>query len=157
MFEEIEKNISRKIQKINLLNFFRFFSSIIELNKIISILLFLYLKKYMTYMQIRRFLRGICIVIIFKNFFKRKRPFVKYNDIENLDKKYFDEFSFPSGHSFAAFFIAFSLSCHFKNNYKKNLFIILAFIISISRVYLGVHYLSDIIFSLILAKYLVVN
>lgn len=154
MINEIEKNISKKFQELNLTNFFRFFSSIIEFNKIVIILLFLYLKKYINYRHVKNFLIGICIVIILKNFFKRERPFVSHNDIQNLDEKYFDEFSFPSGHSFAAFFIAFTLSCHFNNIYIKNIFIIIAFTVAVSRVYLGVHYLSDIIFSLLLARYL---
>lgn len=155
MINEIEKNISKKFQQLNLTNFFRFFSSIIEFNKIVIILLFLYLKKYINYRHVKNFLIGIFIVIIFKNFFKRERPFVSHNDIQNLDIKYFDEFSFPSGHSFAAFFIAFTLSCYFNNNiYIKNIFIIIAFTVAISRVYLGVHYLSDITFSLLLARYL---
>ena len=153
MINEIEKNISKKFQELNLTNFFRFFSSIIEFNKIVIILLFLYLKKYINYRHVKKFLTGICIVIILKNFLKRERPFVSHNDIQNLDEKYFDEFSFPSGHSFAAF-IAFTLSCHFNNNiYIRNIFIIIAFTVAVSRVYLGyiiyqtlllVYYLLDI-------------
>lgn len=151
---QIDGKFSKKIQKYNLLNFFRFFSSIIEFKKIIILVSILYLMKYINKNQIFKFIFGVGIIILLKNTLRRKRPFHMITEVNNLDNKYFDEFSFPSGHSFTAFFFAFIMSCRVNNNITKNSIMVLAFIIALSRVYLGVHYLTDITFSMVLAKVL---
>ncbi len=52
-------------------------------------------------------------------------------------------FSFPSGHTAAAFALFFSLSIFVKKNSLKFLFLIFALLVGYSRIYLSWHFLSD--------------
>lgn len=155
MIKNVEKKFTKKLQQYNLINFFRFFSSTIEFKKIIILFIIFLKTNFISFKQIKNFFVGILIILILKNTIRRKRPFKNYKEIINYDNRFFDEYSFPSGHSFTAFFIALAISCKIKHLFVKNLVIINAFIVSLSRVYLGVHYVSDVVFSLFLAKYLV--
>lgn len=111
---------------------------------VISIILFFQEKtrKY-SYMMITSLLGSLIIGnIILKLTIRRPRPFDVFNYIELLIKKPLD-FSFPSGHTMTAFacsFIIYSFN-------KKLGFIsfVLALLIAYSRVYLFVHFPSDII------------
>ena len=84
--------------------------------------------------------------VILKNIFRRARP-EHYRFIEETG------FSFPSGHamgsmSFYGFFIILVLNSKLSKTYKYIISIILGliiFLIGISRIYLGVHYPSDIV------------
>ena len=155
MIKNVEKKFTKRLQKYNMINFFRFFSSTIEIKKIIVLFIIFLKLKIISFKQLKNFFIGIIITLILKNTIRRKRPFKNYKGIVNYDNKFFDEYSFPSGHSFTAFFIALAVSCKINNTFIKNIIIINAFIVSLSRVYLGVHYISDIMFSLFMAKYLV--
>ncbi|MCF0147579.1 MAG: phosphatase PAP2 family protein, partial [Clostridium sp.] len=84
---------------------------------------------------------------IIKNIVQRPRAFLSYPDIRLLINPP-ESFSFPSGHTASSFAAAFVLSHYFK---KWNfLFYFLAILIAFSRLYLFVHYPSDIIFGIIL-------
>ncbi len=73
----------------------------------------------------------------------RSRPFASLPDVHLLIQKSSQESSFPSGHATAAFAIAFTLYRY--DRAWGSAFLIIAGIISISRVFVGVHFVSDVI------------
>lgn len=84
---------------------------------------------------------------LIKHLFKRHRPFVKIPGVHCLVKPP-DEFSFPSGHSAAAFLMATLLSAFFPVITVPAFSI--AMLIGFSRVYNGVHYPSDVLAGMVL-------
>lgn len=83
------------------------------------------------------------VKIFIKNIFKRIRP--EYAII--IEKEY----SFPSGHSFIGFtfytMLAYMIYKNYSGPWKRSIIIFLVvfpIIIAISRLYLGVHYASDV-------------
>ena len=109
------------------------------------LLLFL-LKNFRKYwpMIIKGLAAGIlarfCIVELIRLFWQRPRPFVE-NDV-NLLLEY-NGAAFPSGH--AAFFFALSTVIYHYNKKAGISFFIASFLISISRVFVGIHWPSDIL------------
>lgn len=84
---------------------------------------------------------------IIKAVFKRSRPNV-------VKLVHASGYSFPSGHSMvfmtAALILVFFITKYIKNKYLafilSALIIVYGFMVGISRVYVGVHYLSDVLF-----------
>lgn len=79
---------------------------------------------------------------ILKHLFRRIRPCNNLNDINLLIKKP-KSYSFPSGHTLSAFSAASVLSVFFTE--YTLIFMGIAFLIALSRIYLYVHYPSDVI------------
>lgn len=88
------------------------------------------------------FLTGI-ITVSLKLAIKRERPFKTYDDINKYSNA--GSLSFPSGHTSAAFSIATALSLEFPKWYVIAPSMLWASTMGYSRMYLGVHYPSDVL------------
>lgn len=102
-------------------------------------------KKYSLFMSIN--LISITLLqFILKNIYSRERPI----DISLIEES---GYSFPSGHSLTAMaFYGLLIYYIYKSNINKNkkivleiLFSIIILLIGLSRIYLGVHYFTDVV------------
>jgi Membrane-associated phospholipid phosphatase len=84
---------------------------------------------------------------ILKHVIARPRPFTTLDNLKILISKPTD-FSFPSGHTASSFAAAGSI-CFYGNKKWSVPAFILAALIGFSRLYLGVHYPSDVIFGIL--------
>lgn len=84
---------------------------------------------------------------VFKPLFSRMRPYVVFTHLSPLVESA-PKYSFPSTHASNIFAVTVLLSYYYRRYLSLNLLI--AFMISFSRVYVGVHYPSDIVAGAIL-------
>ncbi len=84
---------------------------------------------------------------VLKNLIARIRPY-EANGIKELLIKFPHDFSFPSGHSSSSFVAATSIFLYYKKSGIASLF--LATLIALSRLYLYVHYPSDVFFGILI-------
>lgn len=87
------------------------------------------------------------LVHFLKKIFTRERPFIKLERINTFRNKLFD-YSFPSGHTTAIFSICVTLALNFSA--FTMFFIAIAFVVGLSRVYIGVHYPSDVFVGMVI-------
>lgn len=113
---------------------------------IIVLVLFL-LKNYKKYWQVvvkaltAAVLSRFVITEIIRFFWNRSRPFVE-NHVNLLINQSIEP-SFPSGH--ASFYFALSTVVFFFNKKLGILFLLVSALISVSRIFVGVHWPSDIL------------
>lgn len=91
------------------------------------------------------------IVHIIKVTVRRLRPYVVKDDI-NTFNIIMRDFSFPSGHTVASFSIATVIYLNYP--FMFVIMYIYAMIIGVSRIYLGVHYPTDVLFGIFLGIFL---
>ena len=82
--------------------------------------------------------------LVLKNLAARTRPYEVFDQVQRLIAKPSD-YSFPSGHSAASFVTAVALFRELPKKYGSPL-LALAAMIALSRLYLGVHYPTDVFF-----------
>ena len=87
---------------------------------------------------------------IIKQSTSRKRPCHEYENIKNLIVPQ-DQYSFPSGHTAAATVAALLFSTALP--VVAPLFFLLTILIAFSRIYLGVHYPSDVLMGFVLGVF----
>lgn len=83
--------------------------------------------------------------LFIKNVVRRVRPYEVINGLESLIGK-MGEFSFPSGHTATSFVAATIIACMLPQKRYGIAAIILAAMIGFSRIYIGVHYPTDVLF-----------
>lgn len=94
-------------------------------------------------MAISLIIMFISVNIIVKPFIDRARPFEADMEIlKNIAVSLPKDGSFPSGHTAAAFAASVCAFCY--NKRQGMLLLIIAFLIGISRLYLGVHFPTDV-------------
>lgn len=96
---------------------------------------------------------GLAITeLIIKETVGKLRPFLVMEGMAPLSSSLY-ETSFPSGHTMISFFVAYFIPNIFKWPLKyKYLLYLLAIVIAWSRVYLGMHYVFDVIAGVIIGS-----
>ncbi len=80
---------------------------------------------------------------------KRKRPVHKCENVQQLTK--IKGFSLPSGHTYNVTVFGLVLAVHFKGLIIYAIVITLILMVAISRLYLGAHFLSDVVLGFFIA------
>ena len=93
-----------------------------------------------------------------KEIFKRPRPYIAYPEEVSVEPHWkTDGYSFPSGHAQASGvlgYLAYDLSKRMKRPFIWKIGIALMILVPLSRIYLGQHYLSDVIVGVLLSFFI---
>jgi membrane-associated phospholipid phosphatase len=115
----------------------------------LALVLFFLKRKFLSLMIVSSYLLSGMIAQVLKYFILEARP-AYY--LEKTDYPYFIDgvtlhnfHSFPSGHTASAFALAAALSFFVKNKNYSVLFLIIAALVGYSRIYLGQHFMDDVL------------
>jgi len=143
LFQQINNFAGQNLWSDTLAIFFSQYFGYILIFLLILFLIRNFRKYWLMVVQafIAAILARFVIVEIIRYVLPKPRPFVE-NHV-NLLVDRVNQFAFPSGH--AAFFFAIATVVYFYNKKAGILFFLAGFLISISRVFSGIHWPSDIL------------
>ncbi len=143
-FNEID--LMEQIQKFNFSEQMRFISKPFNTFFFIIMIIILYIYKVLNLDDVILIIKGTIACSLIKYIFKRTRPYQENNKIKNYSgsehKLLADKYSFPSGHTFAATFLSLVMLHKYPTEFIFN---IIAILVGFSRIFLGVHYPTDIV------------
>lgn len=94
------------------------------------------------------FLTSFLLIKFLKYLIGRERPYITYDFLDKLAQA--ESLSFPSGHTFEAFAFSTAVALLFKNLWLRIFIFLWAALVGISRMILGMHYISDVMGGIIL-------
>lgn len=150
--------IQENLRTEELTSFMRFFTSLnnVGILAILTVLVFLFIKGtrrlglLMAFSLTLEFMIGNLII---KPLVARPRPYEVSESVILLVRRAYD-YSFPSGHTGSMFSIAVVMLLCLKGRarFVGWLFLLLSFLMGYSRLYVGIHYPSDVIFGFFLGS-----
>lgn len=147
-----EISFMEKLQKLNMNEVMKVISTPFNTSGFIIMITVLYIYNILNINDIFFLGQGIFIGNLLKYIFKRPRPYIYTDKIKNLSGKEHKiittVYSFPSGHTFAATFFSLLMLIKYPNEF---LFNIIGILVGFSRIFLGVHYPTDIIGGILFA------
>jgi len=132
-----------------LFQFFTMFGEELVIIGILGFFYWIYNKKIGESMGISVFI-SLVLNSTMKTLFQRLRPFQVDSAIENVRPQTSGGYSFPSGHTQGAATVFSSVALFIKKKWMTITSGTIIFLVALSRMYIGVHYLSDVLVGAIL-------
>ena len=153
MLQLLEENFIILLQKYNCLKYLKYFTRAFDYDFFTIILVLLYVCGTINNKDMYIILIGIISIFCIKLKYKRKRPFENNKKIKKLNERNIDSNSLPSGHTFLSEILKLVIISNLNiGNNEQQFLSLISYLVAFSRVYLGDHYVTDVVASIIIAR-----